>query len=37
VKSVEDVQAALDRAANRPVLLLLARRGGTIYLTVSPK
>ena len=36
VKSVEEVQAALDRAADRPVLMLVARRGGTVYLTVRP-
>ena len=36
VKSVEDVQAALERAGDRPVLMLIARRGGTVYLTVRP-
>ena len=36
VKSVEEVQTALDRAGDRPILLLLARRGGTVYLTVRP-
>jgi Do/DeqQ family serine protease len=36
VKSVEDVQSALDRAGDRPVLMLIARRGGTVYLTVRP-
>lgn len=36
VKSVEDVQAALERAGDRPVLMLVARRGGTVYLTVRP-
>lgn len=36
VKSVDDVQAALDRAGDRPVLMLIARQGGTVYLTVRP-
>lgn len=36
VKSAEDVQAALDKAGDRPVLLLVARRGGTFYITVRP-
>lgn len=36
VKSVDDVQAALERAGERPVLMLVARRGGTVYLTVRP-
>jgi Do/DeqQ family serine protease len=36
VKSVEDVQSALERAGDRPVLMLVARRGGTVYLTVRP-
>lgn len=36
VKSAEDVQAALDKAGDRPLLLLVARRGGTFYLTVKP-
>jgi serine protease Do len=36
VKTVDDVQTALDRSGDRPLLLLLARRGGTVYLTVRP-
>ncbi len=36
VRSVDDVQAALDKAGDRPVLMLVARRGGTVYLTVRP-
>ena len=36
VKTVDEVQSALDRSADRPILLLLARRGGTVYLTVRP-
>ena len=36
VKTVDEVQSALDRAGQRPILLLLARRGGTVYITVRP-
>ena len=36
VKTVDEVQTALDRSGDRPILLLLARRGGTVYLTVRP-
>ena len=36
VSSVDDVQSALDRSGERPVLLLINRRGQTIYLTVRP-
>jgi serine protease Do len=36
VKSVDDVQSALDSSGDRPVLMLIARRGGTVYLTVRP-
>jgi len=36
VNSADDVQAALDSAGGKPVLLLLSRRGQTIYLTVRP-
>lgn len=36
VKTVDDVQSALDQAGDRPVLLLIGRRGGTVYLTVRP-
>lgn len=36
VRSVDDVQTALERAGERPVLMLIARRGGTVYLTVRP-
>lgn len=36
VKSVDDVQAALDKAGDRPVLMLVARRGGAVFLTVRP-
>jgi serine protease Do len=34
VKTAEEVEAALQQAANRPVLLLISRRGTVTYLTV---
>ena len=34
VTSVDDVRSALDKAGPRPVLMLIARQGRTIYLTV---
>jgi Do/DeqQ family serine protease len=37
VASVDDVRTALDNAGARPVLLLLSRRGQTVYLTVRPE
>lgn len=37
VNSVESVQAALDSAAGRPILLLINRRGQTVYLTVRQR
>jgi serine protease Do len=37
VNSAESVQQALDGAAGRPVLLLIARRGQTVYVTVRPR
>ncbi len=37
VKTVADVQAALSSSGGRPVLLLISRRGQTIYLTVKPE
>ena len=36
VRSVEDVSGALEKAGDRPVLMLVARRGGAVYLTVKP-
>ena len=36
VTSMADVQSALENAAGKPVLLLISRRGQTIYLTVRP-
>ncbi|MCU1291017.1 MAG: protease Do [Acidobacteria bacterium] len=37
VKTIEDVQTALDKAENRPVLILLSRRGQTTYMTIPQK
>lgn len=37
VGSLDDVQAAIEKGANKPVLLLISRGGQTIFLTVSPK
>ncbi|MBP9664782.1 MAG: PDZ domain-containing protein, partial [Pyrinomonadaceae bacterium] len=36
VKSAADVRTALDASGDKPVLLLIARRGQTLYLTVRP-
>jgi Do/DeqQ family serine protease len=36
VNSLDEVQAALDKSGNGKILLLIARRGQTIYLTVRP-
>jgi S1-C subfamily serine protease len=36
VTTTEEVKAALDKAKNGPVLMLVARQGRTIYLTVRP-
>jgi Do/DeqQ family serine protease len=37
VSSISEVQAALGNSGSRPVLLLINRRGQTIYLTVRPE
>ncbi len=37
VTSLEDVKSALDKSGDRPILLLISRKGQTIYLTVTPK
>ena len=37
ITSLDEVQTALDKAGDKPILLLVARRGGTIYLTVRTK
>ena len=36
VGSLDEVQTALDKAGDRPILLLIARKGQTVYLTVRP-
>jgi serine protease Do len=36
VSSVDAVQSALEKAGAKPVLMLIARKGQTIYLTVRP-
>ncbi|HMT09667.1 MAG TPA: Do family serine endopeptidase [Pyrinomonadaceae bacterium] len=36
VASVEDVRAAIDAGAGRPILLLVPRRGQTVYVPVKP-
>ncbi len=36
VSSLEDVQATLDKAGDKSILLLIARKGQTVYLTVRP-
>lgn len=36
VKSIGDVQSALDSSGDKPILLLISRSGQTIYLTVTP-
>lgn len=36
VKSVADVTAAMEGTSGRPILLLVTRRGQTIFLTVKP-
>ena len=36
VNSPEAVQAAIERAGSKPLLLLIARKGQTIYITVRP-
>ena len=37
VKSVEDVKTILDASGDKPLFLLISRKGQTIYLTVNPK
>jgi serine protease Do len=37
VNSIADVQSALSGSGEKPVLLLISRRGQTIYLTVKPE
>ncbi|MDQ2746828.1 MAG: Do family serine endopeptidase [Acidobacteriota bacterium] len=35
VTSLEEVKAALDKSGDKPILLLISRKGQTIYLTVK--
>ena len=37
VTSIDDIKSALDKSGDRPILLLISRKGQTIYLTVTPK
>jgi S1-C subfamily serine protease len=37
VKTVEDLRAAIDGAGDRPLLLLVTRGDGTIFITVRPR
>ena len=37
VRSLEDVQTAIAKSGNRPVLLLISRKGQTIFLTIQPR
>jgi serine protease Do len=37
VRSAADVEVALRRSGTRPALLLVNRRGTTIFITVSPR
>jgi serine protease Do len=37
VRSADDLRAAIDRNGSKPALLLLNRRGETVFLTVRPR
>ncbi|MCC7306869.1 MAG: PDZ domain-containing protein, partial [Acidobacteria bacterium] len=37
VKSVDDVQSALNTAGDKPILLLVSRGGNVVFLTINPK
>jgi Do/DeqQ family serine protease len=37
VKTLDDVQSALEKAGERPIALLVARNGQMSYLTISPR
>lgn len=37
VKTLDEAQAALDKSGSRPILLLVTRKGTTVYMTVTPK
>ena len=36
VKTVEDLRGAIQKTADKPVLLLINRQGSTIFVTVKP-
>jgi serine protease Do len=36
VTSLEEVKSALDKSGEKPILLLIGRKDGTVYLTVKP-
>lgn len=36
VATIDDVQSALEKSGDKPILLLISRGGQTIYLTVKP-
>jgi hypothetical protein len=37
VHSAQEVTAALERSGNRPALLLINRRGDTLFVTAIPR
>lgn len=37
VKSITDVRSALESGGNKPILLLVANRGRTVYMTLKPE
>ena len=37
VRSTEDLRAAVERSGTRPVLLLVNRRGNSVFVTVTPR
>ncbi len=37
VRSMEDLKSALSRAGSQPLLLLVNRRGSTVYMTLRPR
>jgi serine protease Do len=37
VATTDDFQSALDKSGSKPILMLVSRKGQTIYLTVTPK
>jgi len=37
VRSAEELRAATDKSGNKPVLLLINRRGDTAFVTVRPR